>query len=333
MPAFNLKNFYYLHKTRLVMAGLYTVLLCIYLILFRHELLASLSYPNWLIAPIMALGSFVAGSTFLGGGAVAFPALTKLLHIDPTTAKTFSLLIQSVGMSSASIYIMSRVRALPYSFIALYVLGSTLGLIIALSTLQYRIPAVDLRISFSLFLLCFLLLYLFTKNSTNHSIETHLERNIRDIGLTIGCGTAGGCVSGLLGSGADLIGFSLLAMYFRIEIKRATQISVILMASTAVVGSLLQANVYNGISQQSWNLWYIAAPIVLFGAPLGAVFCRRISAQFLLFFICSIVAVEVISTLILVPIDIERGRYYGLAVILSIALLLFFQHQAKIKHA
>ncbi len=53
----------------------------------------------------MTFGSFVAGSTFLGGGAVAFLTLTKMLLVDPVTAKSFSLAIQSVGMTAASIYI------------------------------------------------------------------------------------------------------------------------------------------------------------------------------------------------------------------------------------
>ena len=332
MPTIKLKPLQLLRTKRFATVALYLGLLVLYFLFFLQHFLLNLEYPTWLIAPIMALGSFVAGSTFLGGGAVAFPALTKILSIDPLTAKTFSLMIQSVGMTSASIYIISRVRALPYAFMGLYLIGSVIGLIVALSSFQYRIPSVDLRIVFTLFLLCFLLLYCFTQHSRNHSVETHLEKNVRDTSLTLGCGLAGGCVSGLLGSGADLIAFSLLAMYFRIEIRRATQISVILMAATAIIGSLLQANFYNGISQQTWSLWYIAAPIVLFGAPLGAVFCRRIAPKFLLVFISGIVVVEVISTLFLIPINVDRARYYGLAVLICFTLLLLFQHQAKIKH-
>ena len=55
------------------------------------------------IALTMAVGSFVAGGTALGGGAVAFPAMTKVLAIEPVTAKTFSLAIQSFGMSAAAL--------------------------------------------------------------------------------------------------------------------------------------------------------------------------------------------------------------------------------------
>ncbi|KIH54023.1 hypothetical protein ANCDUO_15832 [Ancylostoma duodenale] len=36
-----------------------------------------------------------------GGGAVAFPFMTLCLHIDPITARDFSLMIQTFGMGSA----------------------------------------------------------------------------------------------------------------------------------------------------------------------------------------------------------------------------------------
>lgn len=45
----------------------------------------------------MMLGSFVAGSTSEGGGAVAFPVMTLGFSIEPTVARDFSLMIQSCG--------------------------------------------------------------------------------------------------------------------------------------------------------------------------------------------------------------------------------------------
>ncbi|KAJ1374881.1 hypothetical protein KIN20_037987 [Parelaphostrongylus tenuis] len=46
---------------------------------------------------IMLLGSTVGGMTSEGGGAIAFPVMTLCLHIDPLTARDFSLMIQSFG--------------------------------------------------------------------------------------------------------------------------------------------------------------------------------------------------------------------------------------------
>ncbi|MGB5770859.1 MAG: sulfite exporter TauE/SafE family protein, partial [Crocosphaera sp.] len=60
---------------------------------------------HWQIALTMLFGSMIAGGTSMGGGAVAFPVFTKLLHIPPHDAKIFSLAIQSVGMTAASLTI------------------------------------------------------------------------------------------------------------------------------------------------------------------------------------------------------------------------------------
>ena len=309
----------------------YIVAALLFFALFGSAFIKHFTAPTYFIAPIMAVGSFIAGSTFLGGGAVAFPALTKFMHITPIDAKTFSLAIQSVGMSAASIYIITRV-ALPWGFISLYLSSAAAGIYFSLAELEHLIASVDLRIGFSLFLLCFLALYLCTRHSHNVSTETHLEKKWPDLLFTLGAGLLGGLISGLLGSGADLIGFSLLALYFRIEIKRATQISVVLMAATALMGLFVQGIVFQRVSEQVWSLWYIAAPVVLFGAPLGAVFCRRMTPLFLLVMVCLIVSSELISTLLLVQIEQDRIMYYGAALIISILLMLLLLHKARHKH-
>ena len=280
----------------------------------------------------MVFGSFVGGSTFLGGGAIAFPALTKILAVDPVTAKSFSLAIQSVGMSSASLYILSRVRNLPYSFMALYLAGASFGLFISFAFIETRVPAVDLRISFTLFLLCFLAVYLFTRHSNNESTRTHLEKTYRDILITLIGGVLGGLVSALIGTGANLIGFCILALYFRLDIIRATQVSVILMAVSSIIGVGLKVLYFGGMGQQVLNLWLVAGPVVLFGAPLGAAVCRRIPPRLLLIFICTIVLVEVISTIVLVPFDSNRVYIYGLVTVASLVGLLLLGYLATHKH-
>ena len=50
----------------------------------------------------MIFGALVAGMTSEGGGAVAFPVMTLALHISPTVARDFSLMIQTCGMSAAA---------------------------------------------------------------------------------------------------------------------------------------------------------------------------------------------------------------------------------------
>jgi uncharacterized membrane protein YfcA len=311
---------------------LYLSLVLIYGMLFFPILLNNLVWPTWLIAPIMAFGSFVAGCTFLGGGSVAFPALTKLLAIEASEAKLFSLAIQSVGMTAASIYIVVSLRVIPYAFIALYSFGSLFGLLLSLLYISPLIASTDLRVLFSAFLLCFLLVYLVTRQSQHTKTTMHLAYTRTEVGLTLSSGLAGGLISGLIGSGADLIGFCLMALYFRLSIKSATQISVILMAVSSLVGLGIQTTLISPLSPQTLSLWYIAAPVVLFGAPIGAIICKRLSPLTLLTFICIIVACEVASTLYLIPLEMPRLTLYIIGTLFSVFLFMGLRNMSDSKH-
>ena len=84
------------------------VILVLWLCYFTYANQWHLLQKLWMIPATMTFGSFIAGFSAEGGGAVAFPVFTKLLHVLPSDAKQFSLLIQSVGMTMASIFIISK---------------------------------------------------------------------------------------------------------------------------------------------------------------------------------------------------------------------------------
>src|SRR5215467_6636224 len=63
---------------------------------------------QWPMGLVMILGSMVAGSTPMGGGAVSFPFLVLWLGISPDIARIFGLVIQALGMTSAMIFILCR---------------------------------------------------------------------------------------------------------------------------------------------------------------------------------------------------------------------------------
>ena len=96
----------------------------------------------------MVFGSFVAGATSMGGGAVAFPVLTKLLAVAPENAKLFSLAIQSVGMTSASFTIvLMRLPVLWRVILPASVTGAV-GMLIGLVWLSPVVPAAEIRVFF-----------------------------------------------------------------------------------------------------------------------------------------------------------------------------------------
>jgi hypothetical protein len=52
--------------------------------------------------------AFIAGFMPEGRGSVAFPVLNVFLHVDRVLARDFSMMIQSIGMTSAVISILSQ---------------------------------------------------------------------------------------------------------------------------------------------------------------------------------------------------------------------------------
>lgn len=82
---------------------------------------------HWPIAAAMAIGSYFAGSTPMGGGTVGFPVLTLLFDQPASLGRNFGLAVQSIGMVSASIFILSRRRALDWALLRPAMYGACIG--------------------------------------------------------------------------------------------------------------------------------------------------------------------------------------------------------------
>ena len=76
---------------------------------------------HWPMGVAMVLGSFVAGSTPLGGGVVAYPVSQLVLNVTTEHARDASVLVQSIGMNAAAwlIFLKKRELVLP-GFIAVF---------------------------------------------------------------------------------------------------------------------------------------------------------------------------------------------------------------------
>jgi uncharacterized protein len=76
--------------------------------LASERLDVAFALDHWFYPAVMVVGAFFAGSTPQGGGAVAFPVLSVFLDVEWTAARDFSLMVQSVGMTSASVFLLTR---------------------------------------------------------------------------------------------------------------------------------------------------------------------------------------------------------------------------------
>lgn len=245
------------------------------------------------ISITMIFGSFVAGGTALGGGAVAFPVLTKVLGIIPVEAKLFSLAIQSFGMTAASLTIICKRIPFYPRIVFFALLGAIPGTLVSLIWISEVMPRIATKSIFSLFLLIFSVTILnFKKNIlADHSPA---ETNYAAIVLV---GFIGGIASGLLSSGVDILLFALLVLILKKDIKKATATSVIVMAVTSVLASTFNIAVLGNITQQVQSYVHAAIPIVVIGAPLGAWLCARLTNQTVFNTLIVLISLEISFTL------------------------------------
>ncbi|MCF7970580.1 MAG: TSUP family transporter [Methylococcaceae bacterium] len=270
------------------------------------------TYPNgwgviqdyWQVSVTMIFGSIVAGATSEGGGAIAFPVFTKVLHIAASDAKVFSLAIQSVGMVAASITIlMMRIKVL-WRVIAWVSLGGVFGIFIGALLLSPVLASTLIRMLFTVLAVSLALTLTFLNAGFRLSHTAMPEINAKEIGLLLIVGVLGGVVSGLVGSGIDMICFSVLVLLFRVCESVATPTSVILMAINSLVGVLLHLFVLDGINAQVQAYWLAAVPVVVVGAPLGVFLCHRMHHLHIRYLLIALIFIELLSSLWILAFDV-----------------------------
>ncbi|WP_215607775.1 sulfite exporter TauE/SafE family protein [Leptothoe spongobia] len=256
---------------------------------------------QWQVALTMVFGSMIAGGTSIGGGAVAFPVFTKLLQISPHDAKVFSLAIQAVGMSAATLVIWSTGIRVEERVIRWGSLGGSLGIVLGLRCFAPWLPPDAVKMVFTILLSSFAITLVALNR--RHSLR-HLTIPIwgtQQRGLIFLMGLMGGIMSGLVGNGIDIVLFSVMVLLFRISEKVATPTSVILMAINALIGLILQVFVFHDFSVQVQSYWFAAIPVVVVGAPLGVMICSLLRRETIAHILISLIAIELTTSLLLIP--------------------------------
>jgi uncharacterized membrane protein YfcA len=235
-------------------------------------------FQHLAILPTMLLGSFVAGSTPMGGGSVAYPILVHYLEFGSSDARTFSLLIQSVGMTSASLFIiLYKKEELPWRFISRVAVAGLAGFLFNIWVLYDRITGALLKVIYIPFFLSFLIILLYIQFGYGRKPNfISPDDSRKSIIPALIAGFCGGILTGFIGSGIDFMVFTVLALYFGFPIKKGTYISIILMTFLSLCNSLLLLGDTTAISDRVWASWLLAANLVLFGAPLGNLVVRQV---------------------------------------------------------
>jgi uncharacterized membrane protein YfcA len=224
---------------------------------------------HWPIAVAMALGSYVAGSTPMGGGTVGFPVLVLLFELPASLGRDFSFAVQSIGMTSASLFILARRQPLAWSMLKGCLLGSAVGTPLGILFLAPLIPELWIKVVFAVVWASFGVLHLVRIGEiASHTGMTEFdERWDFRVGLVLGS-LSGGTVAAVTGVGIDMVLYAALVLLCRADLKIAIPTSVVIMAFTSVIGVVVK-NLSVGLTPGVYENWLAAAPVVAFGAPLG----------------------------------------------------------------
>ncbi len=259
-------------------------------------------FADWKVALTMVFGSLVGGGTSEGGGAIAFPIFTKLLHIAPYDARNFSLAIQSVGMGSASISILYlRIpierRALLYAGIP-----GVLGVAFGAFFVAPLIPPVIVRTSFTVLVSSLgVALLLINRERTVSRNERMPIFGASEKSVLIAAGFLGGVVSALVGTGENSVVFMVMVLLFRVNEKIVTPTTVLLMTMVTIPGFLLHLFVLGDFTPTVLGYCLAAVPVVAVGAPLGALICSHMQRHAIVLVLLFLIILECFSTLLLVP--------------------------------
>lgn len=303
---------------------------------------------NWESTLTMVFGSFLAGSSPEGGGAVAFPVFTKALHVPGPVARTFGLSIQAVGMTMAVISIALNRRPLHLRAAAIGSVTAIVGFLGAVWLFGNHhevfwpstIGSAWAKATFSIVLA-----------TTSFLMIRHLRASVEhpfalpwtsryDIGVAV-VGLAGGFLSSLTGTGANILIFLFLIVLADVDPRTALPTAVAVMAAVSVVGFILFAIIdrqldvvveagrvvsvggtttdLDASNSDLLGLWLAAVPVVVWGAPLGSLVASKVNEYRLVGFVAVLAATEVVTTFVLVT---ELRTETSLVIYLAAGLVL-----------
>jgi len=263
LPFFIWLTFFYLAWLTLVLAGGYL----------------DTALAHWPMAAAMALGSYVAGSTPMGGGTVGFPVLVLLMDLPATLGRDFSFAIQSVGMTSASIYILCKRQVLEWPMLRAALLGALVGTPLGILYVAPLASDLFIKLLFASMWCSFGLLHLrrIREITSYEGMTPHDIAFDHKVGFAVGV-LGSLSIASITGVGIDMMIYMVLVLWCHADLKIAIPTSVVLMAFTSLIGVATKAAL-GDFQPGTFENWLAAAPVVALGAPFGAMVVSRIGRR------------------------------------------------------
>ncbi|MFU2511518.1 sulfite exporter TauE/SafE family protein [Pseudoalteromonas sp. ASV78] len=253
---------------------------------------------HWPMALAMAIGSYAAGSTPMGGGTVGFPVLVLLFELPASLGRDFSFAIQAIGMTSASIFILARRQPLAKAILNGAIAGSLIGTPLGIFFIAPYVPELWIKLIFAVVWASFGLLHLFRINEiAGHTGMTEFnERWDFKFGMWLGL-IAGATITSATGVGIDMVLYTALVLVCRADLKIAIPTSVVIMAFNSILAVATKVFSGQGLQPGVYENWLAAAPVVALGAPLGVFIVAKIGRKPTLLVVAALCVGQFIWTL------------------------------------
>lgn len=250
-----------------------------WLFLLQAEGAWTAAKEHWPIALAMAIGSYAAGSTPMGGGTVGFPVLVLFFEMPATLGRDFSFAVQSIGMVSASIFILARRQPLAWAMLKGAVLGALMGAPLGIVFFAPLVPDLWIKVAFAVLWGSFGVLHLYRigEIASNIGMTEFDEHWDHRVGIVLGLVGSLLAVS-VTGVGIDMVVYAALVLLCRADLKIAIPTSVIIMAFTSVYGVVIKT-LTDSWTPGVYENWLAAAPVVALGAPLGVFIVEHIGRK------------------------------------------------------
>ncbi|WP_376696191.1 sulfite exporter TauE/SafE family protein [Wenzhouxiangella sp. EGI_FJ10305] len=252
---------------------------------------------HWPIAAAMAAGSYFAGSTPMGGGTVGFPVLVLLMDSPAALGRDFSFAVQSIGMTSASIYILCKRQALEWPMLRAALVGTLTGTPLGILVIAPLVPDLFIKLLFAAMWCSFGLIHLRRTNeiTSYEGMTPHDVEFDHRVGFLTGL-LGGLTVASITGVGIDMIIYMALVLWCHADLRIAIPTSVILMAFTSLIGIVTKL-LLGGVAPGTYENWLAAAPIVAIGAPVGALVVSHVGRRSTLYLVSILCVAQLIGTL------------------------------------
>jgi uncharacterized membrane protein YfcA len=254
---------------------------------------------QWPIAVVMIMGSLVAGSTPMGGGAVSFPFLVLWLGISPDSARNFGLVIQALGMTSAMIFILCRRVPLQIRTLMWTIIAAAGGMFLGTFAIAPLVAGNFVKLIFACMWMSFAILTIWKNREFCSITGSRSMTNHAAMRLGILVGLTGGIIASIIGVGVEMILYIALVLMYRCDLKIAVPTAVSAMAVTSVIGVV--ARLCAGeISHDVMIKFLAAGPFVIFGAPIGTYIVSvipRIRTLYVISALCIVQFVWILSRL------------------------------------